>query len=54
MEGAAVFYAAEQLHIPSAQIRCISNYVEKRNREKWEIGLAIANLNEWLVKYLNI
>jgi futalosine hydrolase len=27
------------------QIRAVSNYVEKRNRDAWQIGLAIKNLN---------
>lgn len=54
MEGAAVFYACEQLKIPVLQIRSISNYIEPRNRDAWEIGLAIKNLNEWLINYLNV
>lgn len=52
MEGAAVFYACNQLNIPVLQIRGISNYVEPRNREIWQIGLAIKNLNDWLISYL--
>jgi futalosine hydrolase len=54
MEGAAVFYACEQLNVPVLQIRSISNYVEHRNKEAWKIGLAIKNLNEWLINYLNV
>ena len=53
MEGAAVFYACEQLNIPVLQVRSISNYVEQRNKENWKIGLAIKNLNEWIINYLN-
>lgn len=45
MEGAAVFYACKQASIPCVQIRAVSNYVEKRNRDAWQIGLAIKNLN---------
>jgi len=52
MEGAAVFYAAEQLNIPALQIRGISNYVEPRNRENWQIGLAISTINNWLIDFL--
>lgn len=52
MEGAAVFYAGEKLGIPALQVRSISNYVEPRNRESWEIGLAIKNLNSWLITFL--
>ncbi|MDB5120723.1 MAG: futalosine hydrolase [Sphingobacteriales bacterium] len=52
MEGAAFFYACNKSFTPCIQIRSISNYVERRNREKWNIGLAIKNLNEALVKLL--
>ncbi|HVW14622.1 MAG TPA: futalosine hydrolase [Mucilaginibacter sp.] len=45
MEGAAFFYACKQAGVPCAQIRTVSNYVERRNREAWQIGLAIKNLN---------
>lgn len=53
MEGAAVFYAATQQNIPALQIRSISNYVEPRNRESWQIGLAISSLNNWLIDFLH-
>ncbi|MGF1924140.1 MAG: futalosine hydrolase [Bacteroidia bacterium] len=53
MEGAAVYYACEQMNIPTLQVRSISNYVERRNRAHWEIGLAIKNLNDWLISFLN-
>ncbi len=53
MEGAAIFYACQQLNIPALQIRSISNYVEPRNRESWQIGLAVKNLNDWLVDFIN-
>lgn len=52
MEGAAVLYSCEEAGIPCLQIRSISNYVEPRNRESWEIGLAIKNLNEWTIGFL--
>ncbi|WP_345949525.1 futalosine hydrolase [Mucilaginibacter sp. PAMB04274] len=45
MEGAAFFYACQQAGVPALQIRAVSNYVEKRNRDAWKIGLAIKNLN---------
>jgi futalosine hydrolase len=48
MEGAAFFYACNQSQTPCVQIRSISNYVERRNKEKWNIGLAIKNLHECL------
>ena len=53
MEGAAVFYACNKLNIPCAQVRAISNYVEPRARENWQLGLAIKNLNEWLIDYIS-
>lgn len=52
MEGAAFFYACNQVSLPSVQLRAISNYVERRNRSRWDIGLAIENLNAALLKYL--
>ena len=52
MEGAAVFYSCEQLSIPCLQVRSISNYVEERNRDNWNIGLAIKNLNSWAIEFL--
>jgi futalosine hydrolase len=59
MEGAAFFYACKQVGLACMQIRAVSNYVEKRNRNAWQIGPAIKNLNtfvlelvssEWLTK----
>jgi len=53
MEGAAFFYACKQAGVPCLQIRAVSNYVEKRNRDAWQIGLAIKNLNNFAVEFLN-
>lgn len=53
MEGAAVFYACHELQVPCAQVRAISNYVEPRDRTNWQIHLAIRNLNNWLISFLN-
>lgn len=52
MEGASFFYACKQTNTPCIQIRGISNYVERRNTEDWNIPLAIKNLNETLIKLL--
>ena len=52
MEGAAVFYAASKSGIPAIQIRSISNYIEPRNTNKWEIELAVKNLNNWAIDFL--
>lgn len=53
MEGAAFFYACNQYKIPCIQIRAVSNYIEKRNKANWQIGLAVKNLNETLMEILN-
>ncbi|MDR6783738.1 futalosine hydrolase [Pedobacter africanus] len=52
MEGAAVLYCCHEAALPCLQIRSISNYVEPRNKENWQIGLAIKNLNEWAIGFL--
>ena len=52
MEGAAFFYACNKSNTPCIQIRSISNYVERRNMENWNIALAIKNLNHQLIELL--
>jgi futalosine hydrolase len=54
MEGAAFFYACNEVGVPCIQIRAVSNYVEKRNRDNWNIGLAIKNLNIFAVEFLKL
>jgi len=53
MEGAAVFYACNRAALVCAQVRAISNYVVPRKKEDWKIGLAINNLNNWLISFLD-
>jgi len=53
MEGAAVLFACSRENIDCLQIRSISNYVESRNKDKWKIGLAIKNLNDWAIAFLS-
>ncbi|HNY08191.1 MAG TPA: futalosine hydrolase, partial [Bacteroidales bacterium] len=53
MEGAAFFYACLCLKMRCFQIRAISNFVEKRNKEKWNIPLAVANVNRILLEILD-
>ena len=53
MEGAAFFYACEKSGLPCLQIRAVSNYVEKRNRDNWQTGLAIKNLNNFAIDLIN-
>ena len=44
MEGAAVFYTCIQENIPFHCLRAISNYVEERDRDNWQVGMALKNL----------
>lgn len=53
MEGAAFFAACEKLNINCVQIRSISNYVERRDKSKWEMKDAITNLNQYLIELLS-
>ncbi len=52
MEGAAFFYCCLQENIACVQIRAISNYVERRNKEAWKTDLAIQNLNEAIIRLM--
>ncbi len=52
MEGAAVFYACLIEQVPFLEIRSISNYVEARNKDNWNIPLAIDNLNEVVIEMI--
>jgi len=54
MEGAAFFYACLLSGVPFVEIRSISNRVEPRNRDAWDLPLAIRNLNEVLVGMLEV
>jgi futalosine hydrolase len=46
MEGAAFMYACLIHGIPFAEVRAVSNVVEKRNRAAWTLGEAIGNLSD--------
>lgn len=52
MEGAAFFYACLYHKTDCIQIRSISNYVEKRNKSKWNIPLANGNLKTEVNNFL--
>jgi futalosine hydrolase len=45
MEGAAFFLVCMLNKIPCIQIKSVSNYVEARDKSKWDIPLAVKNLN---------
>jgi futalosine hydrolase len=53
MEGAAFFYACRMMDVPCIQLRAISNYVERRNKAAWKLGLAINQLAEETLYLLN-
>ncbi len=44
MEGAAFMYACLIHGVPFAQVRAVSNIVERRNRAAWKLDEAIAKL----------
>jgi len=52
MEGAAFLFACNQTKNKCVQLRSISNYIEKRDRSKWNIALAIENLNKILIDFI--
>jgi futalosine hydrolase len=52
MEGAAFFRACSNMSANCIQLRSVSNYVEKRDKSKWQIPLAIRNLNEFVIKFI--
>lgn len=52
MEGAAFLRACSQTSGICLQLRAISNYVERRNKSNWNIPLAIKNLNEFAIAFL--
>lgn len=48
MEGAAAAMVCHHKKVPFLQIRSISNWVGERNKDKWQLGMAIENLNNTL------
>lgn len=53
MEGAAFMYSCKMLKTRFIQIRSVSNYIEDRDVAKWNIPLAVHNLNHFLLDLLN-
>lgn len=45
MEGAAFYYVCNGFSVDCLQLRAISNMVERRNREAWDLPLALNNLS---------
>ena len=54
MEGAAFMYACLIQDVPFAQVRAVSNAVERRNRAAWKLDEAIANLGAVARQMLDI
>ena len=53
MEGAAFFACTKFNCEKVVQLRAISNYVERRDKSKWQIKLAINNLNTQLINLIH-
>lgn len=53
MEGAALFYCCLMESVPFLELRCVSNTVEKRDRSKWNIPLAVEKLNQTAMKIIS-
>lgn len=52
MECSSFFYACLMQQIPFIALRSLSNYVEVRNKNNWQLQLAIHNLNNMLINVL--
>lgn len=53
MEGAAFMHTCRIMDMKFHQIKSISNYVEARNKDKWDIPLALDNLNKEIIKIIS-
>jgi futalosine hydrolase len=53
MEGAAFMSACLIHKVPFAQVRAVSNLVERRNRGSWKLAEAITNLNVSALRIIN-
>tara|TARA_B100001029_G_C15017811_1_gene428534 strand:- start:462 stop:1046 length:585 start_codon:yes stop_codon:yes gene_type:complete len=53
MEGAAVMMVCKQFETKCVQFRGISNFIEERNKENWNISLAISNLNKEVNNFIH-
>jgi futalosine hydrolase len=53
MEGAAFFEVCERLQVPQyLQIRALSNWVEPRDKSRWQLALSVKNLNDFLIQLI--
>jgi futalosine hydrolase len=49
MESGGVAHVCQLYNQPFIEVRAISNYVTKRDKSKWDMGLAINNLNAFVM-----
>ena len=52
MEGASIMYVCQKEKLECIQIRSISNIIDERRKQTWNVKLAIENLNKSLVEIL--
>ncbi len=52
MEGAAFFYVCKQQNLNFVQLRTVSNLVEPRNRDHWEINMALTRMARQLERLI--
>ena len=52
MEGATFFYICSREKVPFLALRSISNKIEARNKNNWNIPLALNNLSEKLIEVM--
>jgi futalosine hydrolase len=52
MEGAAFMYACRVARLPFAQVRAVSNRVERRNRAAWDLAGAVQQLGRVSLRLL--
>jgi futalosine hydrolase len=52
MEGATFFYICSREKIPFLAVRAISNKIELRNKNNWNIPLALKNLSDKIIDVL--
>lgn len=54
MEGAGFFYLCAREKVPFMALRAISNRIEIRDRSRWNIPLALENLEARLVEFIKM
>ncbi|NNF33182.1 MAG: futalosine hydrolase [Saprospiraceae bacterium] len=54
MECAGFLYACRMIDIKAMCIRSISNKVEARNRDSWQIPMAVEKLNKSVIKLIHV